>query len=109
MRSNKKIQLNNVLLILCICLFVNILTVPLIAKTSSVTQTQTVSINSPENEKVNLNTATKEQLKSLPTIGDTKANAIIENRPYSSVYDLNKIENIGEGTINSIKELVTCQ
>lgn len=56
--------------------------------------------------KVDLNTATKEELKSLPGMGDIKADLIIENRPYQSIYDIIPIEGIGETTFYKIKELL---
>lgn len=76
---------------------------------TSITQTQDVNINTQDTkDKINLNTASEEELKSLPSIEDKLAIKIIENRPYSSVYDLKKIKGIGDTIINNLKEVVTC-
>jgi competence protein ComEA len=59
---------------------------------------------------IDLNTASKDQLISLPDIGDVRADSIIEwrtNNLISSVNDLLAISGIGTKTINSIRGLVT--
>jgi competence protein ComEA len=56
---------------------------------------------------VNLNTASKEELESLPGIGPVKAQAIIDNRPYKSVEDVMKVNGIKEGTFAKIKDRIT--
>src|SRR4051812_7155441 len=40
--------------------------------------------------RIDLNSATAEQLKELPGVGDVTASKIISNRPYTSVRDLSK-------------------
>ncbi len=60
-------------------------------------------------EKVNLNTATKEQLEALPRIGPAKAQAIIAGRPYKSIEDLIKVKGIKQGTFNKLKDLITVE
>jgi competence protein ComEA len=58
---------------------------------------------------INLNTATAEQLDSLPGIGPTKAEAIIANRPYATVDELDKVPGIGPSTLEQLRLLVTAQ
>jgi len=60
-------------------------------------------------QKVNLNTATKEQLEALPEIGPVKAQAIIDGRPYKKAEDIMKIKGIKEGIFNKIKDSITVQ
>ena len=64
-----------------------------------------------DNGKVNLNTASKEQLLSLTGIGDVKADSIIryreENGSFRSVEDIKKIEGIKDGVFNKIKDQIT--
>ena len=60
--------------------------------------------------KIDLNSASIEELKSLRGIGDTRASSIIRyrelNGPFSTVDDLEAIDGIGGGTINTIRDLV---
>lgn len=55
-------------------------------------------------ERVDINTASLEQLETLTGIGAVKAQAIIDSRPFSSVDDLLKVKGIGEKTLQKIKE-----
>ena len=59
---------------------------------------------------MNINTATAEQLESLPGIGPVIAQRIIdyreENGPYESLYDLYAVKGIGPGIINKIIDLI---
>jgi len=56
---------------------------------------------------ININTATKAELMTLPTIGEVKARRIIEGRPYQRVADLWKLEGFGEKTMASLHNKVT--
>ena len=67
--------------------------------------------NSNVQGKVNLNTATKEELMTLPGIGNSKAENIIEYRKsngrFSSAEELKNVEGIKDGIFNKIKERIT--
>lgn len=57
--------------------------------------------------KVNLNTASKSELEALPGIGPVKAQAIIDNRPYTKAEDVMKVTGIKEGTYDKIRDQIT--
>lgn len=61
-------------------------------------------------DRVNLNTATKTQLMTLPGIGEAKADSIIayreKNGGFSSIEDIKKIEGIKEGVFSKIKDSI---
>lgn len=60
---------------------------------------------------VNLNTATPEELETLPGIGEVLAGAIVayrdEHGPFTSVDQLIDVSGIGEVTLEEIRDLVT--
>ena len=61
--------------------------------------------------KININTATIEQLKTLTGIGDAKASAIIEYRNtkgrFKSIEELKEVNGISEAIFNKIKDNIT--
>jgi competence protein ComEA len=72
------------------------------------------SNNSDENadvDLVNINTATLEELDSLPGIGPTIAQRIIdyreENGPFNTIEDIMNVSGIGPATFDDIKDLIT--
>ena len=60
---------------------------------------------------ININTATLDQLMSLPGIGEVYASRILayreENGPFRSVGELAKVEGIGEKRLEALWDLVT--
>jgi competence protein ComEA len=60
---------------------------------------------------VNLNSATAEQLDTLPGIGPATAAAIISDRdahgPFRSVNDLGRVRGIGDAKLDQLRDLVT--
>lgn len=61
--------------------------------------------------KVNLNTATEEQLESLPRVGPAMAAKILawrtQNGRFTSIEDLMNVSGIGQKTFDGLKDLVT--
>ena len=60
-------------------------------------------------EKVNINTATQEELILLPGIGATYSKRIIEARPFHSINELTKIKGIGPKTLDRIRGLISLE
>jgi competence protein ComEA len=56
---------------------------------------------------VNLNTATLDELDTLPGVGPATAQRIVEGRPYGAVEDLMRVKGIGQATFDKLKDLVT--
>lgn len=69
------------------------------------------SINNAGNGKININTASQEELTTLPGIGVAKAQKIIayrqQNGSFSKIEDIMKISGIKEGLFNKISENIT--
>ena len=62
-------------------------------------------------EKININTATAEELDRLPGIGPTKAKAIVDyrnqNGPFQTIQDIEKVKGIKAGSFAKIQDYIT--
>jgi competence protein ComEA len=58
-------------------------------------------------QKVDINTASKEELDVLPGIGPVKAQAIIDGRPFKTIEDIKNVKGIKEGEFSKIQDLIT--
>ena len=59
---------------------------------------------------MDINSATKEQLMTLPGVGDTRAQAILdyrrENGGFSSIEDLMRVNGIKQGVYDRLKDFI---
>src|SRR5690349_16323882 len=58
-------------------------------------------------ELVNVNTADVKTLETLPGIGPTLANRIVEGRPYKSAADLQKVQGLSKSKIDALQDKIT--
>lgn len=70
-----------------------------------------INVEDEENTKVNLNTATKEELMSLYGVGEAKAENIIkyrnENAGFKTIEEIKNISGIGDAAYEKIKDNIT--
>lgn len=70
-----------------------------------------ISNNEKQKKKININTATVEELQKLPGIGPVKAQNIVEYRnkygKFTSTEELLKVNGIGEKTLDKIKPFLS--
>ena len=70
---------------------------------AAATETAAAEIPAQPSDKVDLNTATVDELLALPGIGPAKANAIIEGRPYASLKDFESRNIVAASTVEKFK------
>lgn len=66
-----------------------------------------------DNAKININTATVEELASLNGIGEKKAHSIVEHRkkagPFATIEGLRDVKGVGDKIFNKIKDLIVAE
>jgi competence protein ComEA len=80
---------------------------PEIASAASGSMQAGSAMNAPSTaDKLDINTATKDQLKSLPGIGDAYSQKIIDGRPYRAKNELVQKKIIPQATYDKCKDLI---
>jgi competence protein ComEA len=78
-----------------------------VAPSRANTTPQAESAAAPDTGPVNINTASLEQLDTLPGVGPATAQKIVEGRPYGTIEDLLRVDGIGDAKLAKLKDLIT--
>jgi competence protein ComEA len=89
------------------------LRIPQTGQAAPPTEKKSQEIPADASQRININTASADQLQELPGIGETRANAIIayrqEHGPFQSVEDLQQVSGIGPETFQQIQDKITVE
>ena len=75
-------------------------------ESKSVASNSSVAGQATANDKLDINSATKDQLKQLPGIGDAYSQKIIDGRPYRTKLDLVRRKIIPQATYDKCRDLI---
>ena len=83
------------------------------SETEAVSTSETESTPTEQTGKININTATAEELQTLPGIGETLADRILSyraaNGAFTDIRQLMEVEGIGEKKFEAIANLITVE
>jgi len=104
--NSRKIR---VVCVLALCVGLMMSSVSIMAQKSASTRAASKSASTQAStEKINLNSATVEQLESLPGIGPAMAKTIVEHRTkvgkFSRIEEIMKVKGVGEKKFQKIKD-----
>src|SRR3974377_873018 len=102
----KRSILGHVSLTLCLALLLACIATPCDSAAQAASTASKSATATAANNLVDLNSATLDQLKALPGIGDAYAQKIVNGRPYSKKTDLVQKKIIPEATYKKIAPLV---
>ena len=74
--------------------------------TTPATSSSTTSSSTPDSQKIDINSATKDQLDALPGIGAAYSQKIIDGRPYNSKRDLLTRKIVPQSTYDGIQDKI---
>jgi competence protein ComEA len=82
---------------------------PLLTFSQSAAQKGKATVAAPAADLVDINSATADQLKAVPGIGDVYSKKIIDGRPYANKSQLVSKKIIPEGVYNKIKDRIVAK
>lgn len=88
-------------------IFVLVVSLVIIGSTLAMAQETAEKEAKPEEpQKIDINSATLEELQTIKGIGPKLAQAIIDGRPYKEIQDLLKVKGIGEKTLKKFEDMI---